>query len=76
MYGLLATSWRSDAGRFTMEVIIPPNTTATVYVPAKDAASVTESGKPAAKSLKLARMESGAAVFEVGSGTYSFISER
>lgn len=76
MYGPLATSWKSDAGRFTMEVTIPPNTTATVYVPAKDAASVTESGKPAAKSLKFARMESGAAVFEVGSGTYSFISER
>jgi len=45
-----------------------------VYVPAKDAAGVTESGKPAAqaKGVKFLRMENGAAVYEVGSGTYRF----
>ena len=78
MYGLLATHWKRDAGRLTLDVTVPPNTTATVYVPAKDAASVTESGQPAAtaSNVKFLRMDAGAAVFEVGSGTYAFASQR
>jgi alpha-L-rhamnosidase len=59
-----------------MEVVIPPNSTATIFVPAKDAASVTETGKPAgeAKDVKFLRMENNAAVYAVGSGTYQFHS--
>ena len=56
---------------------IPANTTALVYVPAKDAASVTESGKPAgeAESVKFLRMENNAAVYAVGAGNYQFQSQ-
>ena len=59
-----------------MDVTIPPNTTATVYVPAQNVVGVTESGKPAAKAegVKLLRMENLAAVCEVGSGSYRFES--
>ena len=59
-----------------MEVAIPINTTATVCVPAKDAAGVTESGEPAAEAagVKFLRMENSAAVYEVGSGFYRFQS--
>ena len=72
--GKIATSWKADGGRLTLDVTIPPNTTATVYVPAKDASGVTESGKPAAqaKGVKFLRMENGAAVYEVESGRYQF----
>jgi len=57
-----------------MNVTIPINTTATVYVPARDAAGVTEAGRPAAKAdcVNFLRMENGAAVYEVGSGHYRF----
>jgi hypothetical protein len=43
----------------------------------KDAASVTESGKPAseAKSVKFLRMENNSAVYAVGSGNYQFQSQ-
>jgi alpha-L-rhamnosidase len=56
--------------------VIPANTTATVYVPAKDAVGVTEYGKPAAEvaGVKFLRMENNAAVYAVGSGTYQFQS--
>ena len=59
-----------------MTIEVPANTTATVYVPAKDAAQVTESGGPVdqADGVKLLRMEEGRAVFEVGSGAYAFRS--
>jgi alpha-L-rhamnosidase len=73
-HGSIRTAWRQETGKFELDVTIPANTTATVYVPAKDASSVTERGKPAAKTsgVKFLRMEDGVAVFEAGSGTYRF----
>jgi len=77
MSGRIVSNWKKEAGKLTMEVTIPINTTATVYVPSKDAAGVTESDKPAAKAagVKFLRMENGAAVYEVGSGSYRFQAE-
>ena len=77
MHGKIASQWKREAGRFTLDIAIPANTTAVVYVPAKQAAAVTESGQPAAsaKGVKFVGMENGAAVYEVGSGTYSFASQ-
>ena len=77
IHGRIASSWKRENGRYSLEVTIPPNTTAEVFVLAKDAASVTESGKPAAqaKGVKFQRIQDGAAVYAVGSGTYRFESE-
>ena len=76
-YGRIVSNWKRDGGKLTMEVTAPPNSTATVFVPAKDAAGVTESGKPAgeAKGVKFLRMENNAAVYAVGSGSYQFQSQ-
>jgi alpha-L-rhamnosidase len=75
-YGEIASDWRRDGDRFIWNVSIPVNTTATVYVPADREASVKESDWPVAQMLgiKYVRMEAGAAVFEIGSGTYHFVS--
>ena len=75
-YGLIASDWQKQDGVFRWKITVPANTTATVYVPAKSAESVTESGKPAAQApgVKLVRMENGRAVFMVGSGSYDFES--
>jgi alpha-L-rhamnosidase len=75
-YGEIASDWRRDGDRFTWNVSIPVNTTATLYVPASDAASVKESDLPVAQmpGIKYVRMEAGAAVYEIGSGTYHFVS--
>jgi alpha-L-rhamnosidase len=74
MYGPIASSWKREGGRFQLDVTIPANATATVYVPATSAEKVTESGQPAAKAtgVRFVRMENGAAVYEVLSGAYSF----
>ncbi len=76
IHGRIATSWKLEGGTFSLDVTIPPNTTATVCIPAKDAATVQESGKPAATAagLKFLRMDHGAAMFEAGSGSYAFTS--
>ena len=75
-YGRIVSHWKREGEKLTMDVTIPPNTTATIFVPAKDAASVTESGKPAgeAKGVKFLRFEKNAAVYAVGSGNYQFQS--
>jgi alpha-L-rhamnosidase len=74
--GLIVSSWTLKDGLVTLDVTIPANTTATVYVPAAQADSVQESGKPAgqAECVKLLRAENGEAVFEVQSGSYRFTS--
>ena len=75
-YGRIVSYWEREGDKLTINATIPANTTATVFVPAKDAAGVTESGKPAdeAAGVKFLRMENNAAVYAVGSGTYRFQS--
>jgi hypothetical protein len=75
-YCRIVSNWKREGNKLSMDVIIPANTTATVFVPAKDAASVTESGKPASEAIgvKFLRMENGAAVYAVASGRYQFSS--
>jgi alpha-L-rhamnosidase len=75
-YGRIVSNWKRELNKLTMEVIIPPNTSATVYVPVKDTEVITESGKPVgkAKGVKFLRMENGAAVYTLDSGAYQFQS--
>ena len=76
--GKITVNWKCEGDTFTMDVTIPGNATAIVVVPAKDPASVSESGKPTDKvaGVKFLRMDNGAAVYEVGSGCYRFRSGR
>jgi len=76
MHGRIVSNWKRENDAFKWQVAVPANTTATVHVPAKDAGSVRESGKPAGKSdqVRFIRMQNGRAVFEVGSGNYEFDS--
>ena len=78
IHGKIITAWKNDDKQFSLEVSIPPNSTATVCVPAKDAAAVTESGNPANKAdgVKFLQMKNGAALYEVGSGRYKFASRK
>lgn len=77
IYGRISSDWKIEDGRFTLDVTVPVNTAATVYIPAKDAESITESGLPAGKAeaVQFLRMDNGRAVFAVGSGQYQFVSE-
>jgi alpha-L-rhamnosidase len=76
-YGLIASEWRKEAGVFDWQITVPANTTATVFVPAKEASRVSEGSQPAAHSpgVEFLRMSEGRAVFRVGSGDYHFVSK-
>jgi len=77
MYGTIVSDWKIKDGVFYWNINIPVNTTATIYIPADNANSITESGKAAneAEGVKFLRMETGSAVFAVGSGQYQFVSK-
>jgi alpha-L-rhamnosidase len=73
-YGTVESNWKRDGDTLTMEITVPPNTTATAYIPAKSADAVTESGKPLGESdgVRLQGLENGRAVCELQSGSYTF----
>ena len=72
--GRIGVDWKQTKMDLHLSVSIPVNSSATVYLPAKDVTSVTESGVPAVQSegVKFLRMDEGRAVFEVASGRYAF----
>jgi len=77
IHGRIATAWKIRGKRLTLEVVVPANTTATVCIPTRNLAGITESGKTVhdAKAVKFLGEEGGKAMFAVGSGNYKFASE-
>ena len=61
----------------TWDITIPVNTKATVYIPAAMADDVKEGNNTMTGSdgIRFIKMEKENAVFEIGSGSYSFTSK-
>ncbi|MBC8097102.1 MAG: alpha-L-rhamnosidase, partial [Akkermansiaceae bacterium] len=74
--GPISTEWKRAGDRLQLDVTIPPNTTATVFIPAGTANAVTEGGRLATESpgVKFIGLQSGNGIFEIASGHYSFLS--
>ncbi len=72
--GDIVTHWRYVPEGVRLEVSIPANTHATVYVPATSAENVREEDAPAGEGVEFRGMEEGRAVYEIGSGDYTFVS--
>src|SRR5262249_19314153 len=68
--GRISSAWRLNKTQFDLEIQVPGNCTANVYVPARDIGNVKESGAPAAtaQGVRFLRQEGPLAVFETGSG--------
>jgi alpha-L-rhamnosidase len=74
-YGTIRSEWQIQNGTLTLNVAVPPNTTATVYVPTTDTQSIKEGNVPLSKALGVRRLrqdEKGRAVLEVQPGQYTF----
>jgi alpha-L-rhamnosidase len=74
--GLISTAWTNSGGAFNMDVLIPPNTMAQIYVPTTNAAAITESGVLASNSPGVTYLGSSNsyAIYGVGSGHYVWSS--
>lgn len=74
-YGLIQSEWTQGDGRIDLNVTVPVNAEALVFLPASDSAThLTEGGKPLdeAPGILAVRFENGTARIRVGSGAYSF----
>jgi len=70
-YGRISCDWSHAGGGLALNVTVPANSTATVFVPAKSADAVSVDD-PA--GVKFTAIQNGQAVYEVASGTFAFKS--
>ncbi len=72
--GDIAVSWKINNGQFLMDITVPPNTSANVFIPTSDAASVKEGDRPAgeAEGVTAGGAVQDGARFSVRAGTYKF----
>ncbi len=73
--GPIATHWQRAGADLIMNVSVPVNTKARIYLPVTEPEMVTESGDPLSESedIKVVGVEDGVLVVEAGSGEYNFV---
>ncbi len=74
VHGKIISEWKRDKNSFTLDVIIPVNTTAIIYLPSEDIEKIKEGGTNISivKDIEFEKIENGSSLFRVGSGSYSF----
>lgn len=75
IHGTIASDWSFDEnGGLVYKATVPANTTATLYLPVEETATVYEGAVPAADAVGVTflRYEDGKAVYELASGSYRF----
>ncbi len=77
-YGRIACDWMTGEDTLRMNVSIPPNSTARIYLPRKPGTEVLESGLPVENATGITgREEQGdLLILEIGSGDYRFETKR
>ncbi len=73
--GLIATDWKRENDALSLNVTIPPNTAATILVPATEKSVVTQHTQSIGATYGLQGRfdpDEKAVVYQVGSGNYSF----
>lgn len=74
-YGKVSSEWKRENANLLLNVEVPANTTATIFIPAKNVDAISESGKPLndVKTLSPGEIADGYIEVKVGSGKYSFL---
>lgn len=76
-YGKVSNGWKIDRDNLIMDTEIPANTSATIFIPAKNAENIFENGKiiSASNDIKVLGTEENYVTINLGSGKYHFISK-
>lgn len=74
LHGRIQSGWAKGENRLVMDVSIPANTTALIFIPTTDRDDILENDKQASRveGVRFLRTEDGCSVFELESGTYRF----
>ena len=77
-YGEIRSDWETSGVKVKMDIAIPANTTALVYIPFHKGEVIKEGGKDilTVKGIELIAEENGRKVVRIGSGVYEFESSR
>jgi alpha-L-rhamnosidase len=72
--GNIISDWKIEDGFFNLHVLIPANTTAEVWIPAKEKNLITEQGQPIEKitGFKAIKYQDDYAIISIDSGEYDF----
>ncbi len=75
--GLITVNWKRSVGTLSLDISIPANTSAIVYIPVTHINDLTEGGKPIAKvaQVTLLKSENNNAILKVGSGKFHFVTK-
>ncbi len=75
--GKISSNWKLEGDDFHLDVEIPVNTTATLFIPSTTTAKITEGGKDIEEisGIEYISTENNKVVYKIGSGKYSFISK-
>ncbi|WP_152266703.1 family 78 glycoside hydrolase catalytic domain [Agriterribacter humi] len=72
LYGVVSSRWRKDEEAFNWNFTIPPNTTASVYIPVGTEKNIILDGKPLMKTIDSGKDKvTGRIVLNLGSGDYN-----
>ena len=73
-YGEAVSGWKISDQRLTLDITIPVNSSALIYLPSADLPAITENGIPVSghKDLTIQGLEKGKTVVKAGSGQYHF----
>lgn len=67
-YGMIRSEWKTANKILEMNVVIPANTTATIYLPTNNIESVTDRGR----KVTVSKTADGKYCCKVGSGLYDY----
>ncbi len=74
IYGTIRSEWKIERRQIRLNVTVPPNTSAIIYVPTGDKQSIRENGKPLSRTrgVELIGDEAGYVLVRAGPGSYRF----
>jgi alpha-L-rhamnosidase len=77
-YGNISSHWKTENNNLMLDVEVPGNTTATVYLPATSADNITESGKLLSSEtmIKISVRDERYIELQIGSGVYHFVVKK
>lgn len=73
-YGLIASEWKYEAGKYYFNIEIPANTSALVYLPSANVKDISEGDKMLTVSgdIRLLKSTANESLVKIGSGKYHF----
>ena len=73
--GKIEAGWKKEGSRFEYTFSVPPNTTATLYIPSKEPGKTSVVPEQDGGEFKHTGYQNGYEVFEVKPGRYTSVSE-